>query len=75
EVHYIMKSRPETGLYIYVHDEAPRTTSFNLQVPRGYNDIVTKKTLEQDTDLLHKSEIYCDNPWLGEEWTSAAATT
>ncbi|MFM7983565.1 MAG: hypothetical protein ACKPKO_29990, partial [Candidatus Fonsibacter sp.] len=41
----------------------------NLQAPRGYNDIITKKSLEQNTDLARRSEIDCDNPWLGVDWT------
>ena len=75
DVNFIMESNPEKGLYIYIHDEAPRTTTFNLQVPRGYNDIITKQTLEQRTDLVRRCETDCDNTWFGEEWTSAVATT
>ncbi|MFM7979385.1 MAG: hypothetical protein ACKPKO_08730, partial [Candidatus Fonsibacter sp.] len=73
ELNYIMESRPEKELHIYIHDEAPRTSAFNLQVPRGYHDEITTKTLEQDTDLVQRSEIDCDNPCLGEEWISAVA--
>ncbi|MFM7987409.1 MAG: hypothetical protein ACKPKO_49665, partial [Candidatus Fonsibacter sp.] len=68
ELSYIMESRPEKGLHIYIHDEAPNTTPYNLQVPRGYTDIVTKKSSEQHTDLARRSDIDCDIPWLGEEW-------
>ncbi|MFM7987925.1 MAG: hypothetical protein ACKPKO_52290, partial [Candidatus Fonsibacter sp.] len=75
EVNYIMEFRPEKELHIYIHDEAPKTTTtVKLQTPRGYNNIITKKSWEQDTDLMRRCEK-CDNPWLGEEWTSAVATT
>ena len=36
ELNYIMESNPEKGVYIYIHDEEPRTTAFNIEFPRGY---------------------------------------
>ncbi|MFM7977973.1 MAG: hypothetical protein ACKPKO_01545, partial [Candidatus Fonsibacter sp.] len=73
EVNYIMEPRPDKELHIYIHDEAPKTTPFNLQAPRGYSDIITKKALEQNTGLVQRFEIDGDNPRLREEWTPAVA--
>ncbi|MFM7990172.1 MAG: hypothetical protein ACKPKO_63735, partial [Candidatus Fonsibacter sp.] len=48
---------PEKELHIYIHDEAPNT--INLQGPRGYNDTIAKKAVDQYTDLVQRSEIDC----------------
>ena len=65
ELNYIMESRPEKGLFIYFHDEEPRIDA-GRPVPCGYRDILMKRALEQDTDLVRRSEIDCDHPlpWL-----------
>ncbi|MFM7980795.1 MAG: hypothetical protein ACKPKO_15895, partial [Candidatus Fonsibacter sp.] len=52
KVNYSMESRPKEGLYIYIHDEKPRTTAFNLQVLRGYNESSRRKNGS-------KKQTYC----------------
>ena len=47
EPNYIMKPRPEKGLYIYFHDEEPRLQSEHPAPPRGYRDILMKRTLSK----------------------------
>ena len=59
-----MEPRPEKGLYIYFHDEEPRTQAEHPAPPRGYCGILMNKTVEQDTDLVHRTEIHCDRPRL-----------
>ena len=73
ELNYIMESKPEKGLYIYFHDEEPRT---HAELLRGYRDLLMKTNFEQDTDLLDRSEIDCDHTRLAPLglWTSAVPT-
>ncbi|MFM7988452.1 MAG: hypothetical protein ACKPKO_54980, partial [Candidatus Fonsibacter sp.] len=51
EVNYIMESRLEKELHINIHEETAKAIPYNLQDPRGYNGIITKKSLEQNTDF------------------------
>ncbi|MFM7982126.1 MAG: hypothetical protein ACKPKO_22690, partial [Candidatus Fonsibacter sp.] len=69
----------EQGLFIYFHGEGPRIDD-GRPVPCGYHDILMKRTLEQDADLVHRNKIDCDHqsPWLatlGDRWASAVSTT
>jgi hypothetical protein len=60
ELNYIMEPRPDKGLCIYIHDEEPRA---HADVPpRGYQDILKKKALEEDADLVRRSNVTCDDP-------------
>ena len=61
ELNYIVKSKPENGLFIYFHGQEPRIDA-GRPVPCGYRDILVRRALEQDTDLVCRSEIDCDHP-------------
>jgi hypothetical protein len=51
ELNYIMESRPEKGLYLFIHDAKLPRQHDDSEVPRGYDDIQRKKDLENDHEL------------------------
>jgi hypothetical protein len=80
-LNYIMESRPEKGLFVYMHDEQPR--AHGEEVPRGYRGIELKKTLERDHELgVRRHTIDCEEPWcsgpireMASTWRLAVMTT
>ena len=46
ELNYIMESRPEKALYLFIHDQKPRQQHDDSEVPRSYKDIQRMIDLE-----------------------------
>ena len=57
ELNYIMESRPEKGLFVFIHDQAA-----HADVHRGSDDIARKKILEKDPALVTRYAIDCTMP-------------
>ena len=49
ELNYIMESRPEKGLYIFMHNQAPQR--LQVQAVPVHHDILWKQALEADPAL------------------------
>ena len=58
ELNYIMESRPERGLYIFMHHQPPLAASRT----RGARDILGKQSLGANTAVqVARHEVDCDN--------------
>ena len=58
ELNYIMESRPERGLYIFMHHQPPLAASRS----RGARDILGKQSLEANPAVqVARHEVDCDN--------------
>ena len=64
ELNYIMESRPETGLYVFVHDQLPMDARRPCRANRGnWRDILGKQALEADPELqVLRREVDCGRP-------------
>ena len=62
ELNYIMESRPELGLYIFMHDQPPPDASTSSRAdPSGWRDILGKQALEAKQELqIIRHEVDCE---------------
>ena len=61
-INYIMESRPEKGLYIFMHNQAPpEAASSSRSGPSAWHDILRKQALEANPALrIIRHDIDCD---------------
>jgi hypothetical protein len=62
ELNYIMESRPEKGLHIFMHNQAPpEAASSSRSGPSAWHDILRKQALEANPALrIIRHDIDCD---------------
>jgi hypothetical protein len=62
ELNYIMESRPEEGLYIFMHNPSPPDASSSSRSgPSSWHDILWKQALEADPALqIIRHDIDCE---------------